>query len=306
MAFGHGKVILLGEHGVVHGRPALALAVERGAEARAFVHDGPTNVMRIEPWGVQVDDGPEEDSEKALLQRALRVATGFFEDALRTRIDVMMRLPGGAGMGSSAAIGVAVLRALEEVRGLAPDDERIYQRSLRWEGVFHGNPSGVDNAMATWGGLACFVRGAPLERITPALPVRVVASFSGSSSGTREMVASVASQLAREPARVTRIFDAMETLVHAGRRAIEVGDLVGLGAAMSENHALLQALSLSTATLDDMVSRALAAGALGAKVTGAGGGGCMIALVDSVLAARRVSDALSSLGHPTWDVVAEG
>lgn len=302
MVFGHGKVILLGEHGVVHGRPALAIAVERGAEAHARRSEGDATTLHIAPWDVTVDDGPTDDPAVALLQRALRLATGLYADEQRAHLEVTMRLPAGAGMGSSAALGVAVLRALDEVRDLTRDDAEIYERSLAWERIFHGNPSGVDNAMATWGGVALFRRGRPLERVLPATPIRIVAAFSGASSSTAEAVASVARQLAGDPARVGRLFDDMEALVLAGRRALEAGALSELGRLMTANHALLQALSLSTPALDDMIAAAMAAGALGAKVTGAGGGGCMIALTDSDLGHTRVTEAMRTLGRDVYDV----
>jgi len=304
MAFGHGKVILLGEHGVVHGRPALAIAVERGAEAHARHSDRGVTTMHIAPWDVTVDDGPNDDPAVASLQRALRLATGFYADDLRAHLDVTMRLPAGAGMGSSAALGVAALRALDEVRGLVSDDAVIFERSLAWERVFHGNPSGIDNAMATWGGVALFRRGQALERVVPAAPVRLVAAFSGASSSTAELVASVARQLARDPVRVGHLFDDMEALVLAGRRALEAGALAELGRLMTDNHALLQALSLSTPALDAMIAAAMAAGALGAKVTGAGGGGSMIALTDSDLTHARVAEAMRTLGRDVYDVCA--
>lgn len=302
MVFGHGKVILLGEHGVVHGRPALAIAVEGGAEAHARRSEGDVTTLHIAPWDLTVDDGPTDDPAVAPLQRALRLATGFHADDLRAHLEVTMRLPAGAGMGSSAALGVAVLRALDEVRHVTRDDAEIYERSLAWERIFHGNPSGVDNAMATWGGVALFRRGQPLERVVPAAPLRIVAAFSGTSSSTAEAVASVARQLASDPARVGRLFDDMEALVLAGRRALEAGALSELGRLMTDNHALLQALSLSTRALDDMIATAMAAGALGAKVTGAGGGGCMIALTDSDLTHARVTEAMRTLGRDVYDV----
>src|SRR5689334_14728204 len=118
MAYGHGKVILLGEHSVVHFRPALALAVERGCVVRAEPRTGGPTVLSIEPWGVEVDSGAEPNQGREPLQNALKVARRFYEDDLELSISATMTLPAGAGMGSSAALGVAVLRAMDEARGI--------------------------------------------------------------------------------------------------------------------------------------------------------------------------------------------
>jgi mevalonate kinase len=301
MATGHGKVILFGEHSVVHGRPALALAVEGGAEVTARVAAANTR-LHIEPWNVDVDTGAEDNPGREPLQRALRIARGFYDDATELALHAEMRLPSGAGMGSSAALGVAVLRAMDEARGLVRPDDEIYERSLAWERIFHGNPSGVDNAMATHGGMAIFKKGEPLRRIVPRHRVRLVAAYSGASSSTKEMVASVARQFEREPGRIGKLFDAIAAIVSNGKLALEQGDMKSLGQLMTLNHKLLSALMLSTGELETMIAAATEAGALGAKVTGAGGGGCMIALVDSDAQREAVRAAMSALGKTVYDV----
>ena len=303
-SFGHGKVILLGEHSVVHGRPALALSVERGAEVTLSPVTGAADRTRlhIEPWEVDIDTGPQANVGREPLQQALRIARAFYSDELELQLHATMRLPSGAGMGSSAALGVAVLRALDQARGLTRPDAEIYQRSLDWERVFHGNPSGVDNAMATYGGMALFKKGEPLTHVVPRHPVSLVVAYSGTSSSTKLMVDSVAHQLAREPERMNRAFDAIAEIVLSGKSALEQGELHNLGQLMTMNHQLLSSMMLSTDALEEMIAAALAAGSLGAKVTGAGGGGCMVALVDTAESKRAVSDALEQLGKTVYEV----
>jgi mevalonate kinase len=301
-AFGHGKVILLGEHSVVHGRPALALSVERGARVDAREIDAEVTTLDIAPWNVTVDSGPEANLGREPLQQALRVARAFYDDDREFALRAEMHLPSGAGMGSSAALGVAVLRALDGARGLTRDDQEIYERSLAWERVFHGNPSGVDNAMATHGGMAMFRKGEPLTRVVPRHKVELVVAYSGSSSSTKLMVDSVARQLEREPERIGKLFDAIEAIVMNGKLALETGDLKSLGQLMTMNHKLLSALMLSTDALEEMIAAATEAGALGAKVTGAGGGGCMVALVEDEAQKRAVTSALSALGRTVYQV----
>lgn len=301
MAFGHGKVILLGEHSVVYERPALALSVDRGAEVSfKLANSADRTTLHIAPWNVEVDSGPEVNEGREPLQEALRIARGFYKDDVEVTLSATMRLPAGAGMGSSAALGVAVLRALDEARGISRSDEEICERSLAWERVFHTFPSGIDSALATHGGMKLFQLKQPLKNVVPRKPIRLVVGFSGSARRAGAMVESVRHQFERDPKRIGQLFDAIASIVHNGKLAIEQGDLKGLGQLMTMNHKLLSALMLSTDTLEEMNERAIAAGALGAKVTGAGGGGCMIALVDGDEQARSVAAALEAMGKPVY------
>jgi len=305
---GHGKVILFGEHGVVHGVPAMAVAVEGGALVdHEVLREGPT-ALHIDPWGVDVaaTDVHMGSERSEPLHRALRVARGMYDDDLELRLRATMHLPGGAGMGSSAALGVAVLREMDAARGIERDLDEMIARSLEWERVFHGNPSGVDNAMAASGGLAIYRKGEPIERIGLRGTLRLVVGNSGESSSTKEMVASVARQYEHDPGRVGKIFDGMASIVQNARIALMAGDFRSLGQLMTLNQALLNSLMLSTATIEEMIEAAIEAGALGGKVTGAGGGGCMIALVDSEDAREKVKEALSGLGKDVYDVEISG
>jgi mevalonate kinase len=301
MAYGHGKVILFGEHAVVHGCPALARAIQNGAEVTASPASGAVTTLHIAPWNVDIDTG-ETINASERLQRALKIARAFYDDAIELTLSASMHLPGGAGMGSSAALGVAVLRAMDEARGLTRPEAELFERSLVWERVFHGNPSGVDNAMATYGGLAVFKRGQKqLTQVVPRHPFRLIAGYSGPSPSTEQMVASVQHQLDRDPARVGKLFEAIAAVVSNGKLAIEQGELKSLGQLMTLNHKLLTGLLLSTEKIEQMNEAAVQAGALGAKVTGGGGGGCMIALVDGDEVAAAVRTALAAFG-PVYDV----
>jgi len=290
---GRGKVILLGEHAVVHGTPALAAGIDRGA--RAVATRGPAR-LSVAPWGVSV---PRTDP--------LPLARAF--DALLTALDVddvaveaEIALPGGAGLGSSAALGVAVLRAIDQLRGVERDQASAEDLALVWERIFHGNPSGIDTALALSGGVAVYLRHPPpgtprLRPVRPKAPLRLVVGESGESGSTKAMVEEVARQLARAPERTRKTFAAIEALVNNAERALRDGDLRALGQLMDMNQALLASLMVSTAALEEMCLAARGAGALGAKLTGGGGGGCMIALVDSDEAARRVEAALLAIGR---------
>ncbi len=288
--FGRGKVILFGEHAVVYGRPALAAGIERGVQAR--IEPAERTTLTVPPWDLVVTP----DGEDAL-GRALVAALAEQPDAPPTRIELEVGLPAGAGLGCSAALGVAVVRALARAAGEAPADDEVARRALAWERVFHGNPSGIDNTMAAHGGVALYRKGEPLERVLPRRPLRLVVGDSGEAASTRVMVEGVARFRERDPARFDQALEAIEALVHNAKLAIEDGDLRAVGQLMDLNQALLSSWMLSTEVLEEMIAAARDAGARGAKLTGSGGGGCMIALVEDDEAATRVREAIERTGH---------
>jgi mevalonate kinase len=292
MGFGRGKVILLGEHGVVYGRPALAASIAQGVTAQAEVAE--MDRLTIDPWGARVIPSAEAEDP---LARAFDAVLALY-DAARPALAVHAEvgLPGGAGLGCSAALGVAVIAAIDEQLGVARSPEELAQASMSWERVFHGNPSGIDSAMAAGAaGIAVYRKGEPLEPVHPRRPLCLVVGHSGEPGSTALTVREVARQHARHPERVEQTFDAIASLVRNGRLAIEAGDLRALGQLMDLNQGLLSGLMISTARLEELCAAARDAGALGAKLTGGGGGGCMIALVSGSAAAEPVVAALRKL-----------
>jgi len=280
------KVILFGEHAVVHGRMAIAAALDRGARASA-TRGSDVSVLELEPWGrrSRVDD---RDDEVSRAYAALLETLGAKEPiSARVEVDV----PGGAGLGCSAAIGVAIARAVASVLGRTLDDETAATCANAWEGVFHGNPSGVDVAVASRGGVLAFRRGETPRTIIPGAPMEIAIASTGEPCSTRAMVEQVARQLARRPAVVERTFDGIDTLAIKGVSAIESARWYEVGRMMDLNHALLASLMVSTEALERACNVARAAGAAGAKLTGGGGGGCAIALTpgctDAVLEAWK-------------------
>ena len=287
MGFGRGKVILLGEHAVVHGYPAIAVGIERGVHAEAEVAE--RDLLRLDPWGLSLE--PDREAEEPLA-RAFSAVLDTYDNRPPLEVRATAELPAGAGLGCSAAIGVAVLDAIDGALGRVRSRAELGEAALIWEEVFHGNPSGVDNTMSAVGGVALFVRGEPLLPIRSNKPLHLVVGYSGESSSTKQMVASVRRQLQNDPERVGKTFAAIATLVRNAKLAIESGDLVALGQLLDLNHTLLSSLMLCTTKLDAMCQTARAAGALGAKITGAGGGGCMFALAPKRDAAERIRNAL--------------
>jgi mevalonate kinase len=270
-----GKLILLGEHAVVYGHPALAGALSGGAAVEAVPGRG---ALRVPAWGLEVDaasDGPE----MARAYRALRAALGL---AATSPVDLVVEfaVPTGAGLGSSAAMAVAVARALDRAHGLRASEDQIAAAALASETVIHGRPSGLDHTVAQRGGFGVFRRASGLEVVRAAQPVKLVVGHTGRARDTKGRVARVGELYAERGEEVRARFSAIEALVELGRAAVERGGhaLRELGAAMRENQRHLVALEVSCPEIDRMCALADDAGALGAKLTGGGGGGCVIAL----------------------------
>ncbi|MBX3204064.1 MAG: mevalonate kinase [Labilithrix sp.] len=292
-----GKVILFGEHAVVYGVPAIAVGIERGARARAeAIATGPST-LRVRDWNMKVrEDDPETPLARAFGD-LLRVTREAGVSVSAVSVEAESDLPPGGGLGCSAALGVAVARALDP----EASPEVIADRAGAWEAVFHGNASGVDAAVASLGGCVLFERGGPTERSTitrvraPGV-VHLCIGNSGEASSTRSMVEAVARLRARRPETTQKAFDAIHTLVKNARLAIEAADRNAVGQLLDLNQMLLSGLFVSTPEIEQMCSAARAAGALGAKLTGAGGGGCVVALVDHADAGAKVLAAWKSDG----------
>jgi mevalonate kinase len=284
-----GKTILLGEHAVVYGIPAIAVGIDRGTVATAEpASAGAGSSLELvsaadaggAPLGgrtAATDDGTELGLAFGAVLRAAEV------DA-QVKVVARTELPAGAGLGCSAALGVAIVRALDAFRGRPEQPAAsVVERALAWEKVFHGNPSGIDTAVAARGGCLLYQRtqaGSELRPVKLAAPLSFAIGHTGTASLTKTMVESVARFRERNPTAAQKSFEAIGVLVKNARLALEAGDRKALGQLMDLNQILLSGLLVSTETIETMCRLAREAGALGAKLTGAGGGGCVIALCD--------------------------
>ena len=294
-----GKVILLGEHAVVYGRHALALPITDAVSADIMASDSiPT--ITIPEWGISQElgaaDGTAIGAVVALIQSELGIV------AARYSIQVRSALPRAMGLGSSAAFAVAVTRAFDAELALGLDDEQINAVAFECEKLAHGTPSGIDNTIATYGDPMLFRNAGSLEcdTVTLAEMPPIVIACSSKSGLTRDQVAGVRSRYDQNPAHYEAIFDEVDALSQAGAVALAASDYSGLGMLMNICHGLMNAIEVSTAELESMISIARAAGAVGAKVTGAGGGGSIVALCPGSVIA--VSTALKASGFRTMSL----
>lgn len=270
-----GKVILLGEHAVVYNRPALAAGLPRGAEA-TFLPGPGGPFLHVSPWNITVSSQDDTDLGHAFAALIQALPGNHTPEGT---VQATVYLPGGAGLGSSAALAVAVARALGPITAGRPlERNEVHAAALAWERVCHGNPSGIDHTVAADGGIGVFTRTTGFEPMDIHTPLRLVIADTGERSRTVDMVAMVARMHARRPETTEKTFDAIAALVRNGALALRAGDLPGLGQLMNLNQALLASLFLSTERIETFCRAAREAGALGAKLTGAGGGGCVIAL----------------------------
>jgi mevalonate kinase len=290
-----GKAILLGEHAVVHGAPALVVGLPRGARARAETVElagaEALTASSLVLGGHEHRAGGTND-----LSRAFAGLLAALSCRRTVRVRAESELPSGGGLGSSAALGVAIARAVGALDGTAPSLEATERAALAFERVFHGNPSGVDVAAAARGGCLRFVRGTAPTSVTLAQSLHLCVGFGGRGASTRRMVELVAERLSRFPTETRAHFEWMGHHADDVAASLASGDVAGVGPVLDEAHERLRALGVSTSRLDELCHAARRAGALGAKLTGAGGGGSVLALVASPERAGAVVDAWTALG----------
>jgi len=276
-----GKLILLGEHFVVHGTEALAVPL--GAVGTTVeVHAGSGGWAEADALGARL-------VAAALERLGLAGRAGW-------RLSVRSTIPIGHGLGSSAALAVALVRALSAAAGRTLDAAEVNAHAHALEEIVHGTPSGVDDTVVTLERPVRFRKGEGLRSLRAGARLRLVLGSCGHGGSTRDAVAGVGVLARTEPERFARLRGEAEAVIGAGLAAFEAGDAARLGPLFDANHELLRAVGVSIASLDRLAAAARAGGALGAKMTGGGLGGFVLALAADDAAAARVADALRAAG----------
>jgi mevalonate kinase len=296
---GFGKVILFGEHFVVHGVPGIVSAIDSTTD----VEVKKTGKRLAVKDGRKTAKGYSEEKRLQQLESIERMLKAMRIDS-KTPLSIWISgtLPGFSGLGASAASSVAIARAIAEELGMNISDERINQVAYEAEKAYAGNPSGIDNTAATYGGLLWFKKNMTgganiIERISIQKPVEIIIGSTGKVANTKAMVEGVAKRKRNNPQKYNPVFKQAEGLAYAGRKALEVYDLKKVGELMNENHRLLQEIEVSSRELDLLVNIARKQGAFGAKLTGGGGGGCMTALTPTKELQGKVAAAIEKEGY---------
>ena len=267
-----GKLILLGEHFVVHGTPALAAPIAAVSTEASVLDDPAAPGPRLDvPFDGETRDVAESLLRLAVDRLAIPANRGW---QVRVRSDV----PIGYGLGSSAAFAVAVCGALARAAGHELSLDALNAHAHALERVVHGAPSGVDDTVITWGRAVSFRRGEPFAFVTPGRPLRLVLASTPRIGTTHDAVAGVGRLRQSEPARFDVLLRDAGWVALQGLEAFRAGDAPRLGTLLDENHRLLLELGVSIPALDRLALAARQAGALGAKMTGGGLGGFVVAL----------------------------
>ena len=301
MGVGYGKVVMLGEHSVVYGRHAIAAPVPM--VIKALVEDCDQGIHLIIPrWGVEYElaSTPQE-------RRSFERPAGVVLDALglggrSMRIEVFPEVPRSMGLGGSAAMAVAIVRALDKHFKLGLSNEDVNRLAFESEKVAHGNPSGLDNTLACYAKPLVYRAGEPplVEPLNIRRPIPAVIGMTGYEGLTAKTVGRVREAWKKDQQLYERIFDQIDALVLRGVQAIQDGDVKLLGELMNINHGMLNALQVSTPELEQLVDIAREHGALGAKLTGGGGGGSIIAVCEDDR--KEIVDAIRAAGYQAIEV----
>jgi mevalonate kinase len=288
------KAILLGEHAVVYGQPAIAVPVS-GLRAYASVEPNDSG-LRIAAGDLDIPVNIDaQPVEHALALTARLVLKALSVPAPPVTIRIRSDIPIASGLGSGAAVSTALARAIciavDRTLDNAPLNDLIYEV----EKIHHGTPSGIDNTVIVYERPIYFVRGQPMEWLTSTQPFTLLIGDTGRSASTREAVAGVRALYERDPQGIQPILDYIGYLVRQARTGLESHDLLKLASAMHDNQVALRELTVSAPELDRLIAAAENAGALAAKLSGGGRGGNMIALVTAETCAP-VEAALRAAG----------
>ncbi len=265
-----GKVIISGEHFVVHGGTAVAAAIERKVRVEATSNDSLVISSQLR--------GADALAPAKKLVESLYEAQGSVP---RVRITIVSSLAEGAGLGSSAATMLAITGAVSALEGWERDIPSLIERAGRGEKLIHGTPSGIDATVSAMGGVILFRMGEPPRRVDVNKPIRLMVAYSGRKRSTGRLIRRVAEMRRRYPSLFARLCDSATMISRLCSERLLEGDTEGLSRLMTYNHAVLGRAGASNRRLDELVDLCLASGCLGAKLTGAGGGGSVLAVPPS-------------------------
>lgn len=291
-----GKIILFGEHAVVYGRPALAIPVTQvHADVEIRASDSTGILIHAPSIHLHADLNalPSDHPVASVIHNFLFLSR--VSPFPNLNISITSTIPVASGLGSGAAVTVALVRALSSHLNYSMTDEDVNAFAYEIEKLHHGTPSGIDNTVVTYAKPVYFLKGQPIEIFKVGSPFTIVIGDTGISAPTKESVADVRKLWDADKMKWEGVFDEVGEIAKAAKEKIETGDWRLLGELMDRNHELLQEITVSSPELDRLAEAARRAGAAGAKLSGGGRGGNMIALAEPEKA-DDISSALISAG----------
>ncbi|MCB0103032.1 MAG: mevalonate kinase [Anaerolineales bacterium] len=291
-----GKIILFGEHAVVYNRPALAVPVDQ-AQVEVEVTDSDKSGVWIDAPMVELHGElstlPDDHPIAAVILKLFQhLGISQHPNILLT---IRSTIPVAAGLGSGAAVSVAMFRALSSYLSHPLSDEQVNGLVFEIEKLHHGTPSGIDNTVITYNMPVFYMKHKPVETFMCGKPFTIVIGDTGVPAPTKESVGDVRRLWLHNENRFEEMFNEIAQISTMARRFIETGHPEHLGELMDQNQEFLKQMTVSSPELDVLIYAARRAGALGAKLSGGGRGGNMIALVDQA-AAESVAASLTSAG----------
>jgi mevalonate kinase len=294
-----GKIILFGEHAVVYGRPAIAVPVwqVQCIVEIADLADAPHGQLYLEAPDIHLSAWLHEVDRRHPLRKITQLTLDelHLTSTPALKLTVESTIPVAAGLGSGAAVSVGVARALSTHLGAPLPLERQSDLAYEVEKIHHGTPSGIDNHVVTYGQPLYFIRDQLADRFQISSPFTIVIADTGHPSPTANAVGGVRSRWQADRSRFKTIFDTIGQITDQARAAIERGEVDELGPLMDHNHRLLEQIGVSSPDLERLIHTARQRGAIGAKLSGAGMGGNMIALA-SPEHAEDVAQSLAQAG----------
>jgi mevalonate kinase len=303
------KVILFGEHFVVYGEPAVALAIDKRAYVSAQLKKDER--IHIASAGLGVAGTfkgerfqPEKGGSKARshlepVRNAVQQVLGRTERKAGVNVKIDSDIPVSAGLGSSAAVATSTVAAVSSLLEIGLSRDQIFRMAFEAERLVHGTPSGIDPAVSTYGGTLQFQRGKDFVSLNVQANIPLVVGNTTLERSTGELVAQVRYVREQYQSIIDPIINTGGKISLAAVEALKKGDIRTLGGLMNINHALLCAVGVSHETLEHLIYAARKSGALGAKLTGGGGGGCMIALAEGNKL-KKIAKAIERVGGTSF------